>query len=37
MIVEMRKNSPQREINDVVMKAQSLGFSVQLNLGPIKP
>jgi 3-deoxy-7-phosphoheptulonate synthase len=36
MIVEMRKNSAQRQIDDVVQKAQSLGFSVQLNVGTDK-
>jgi 3-deoxy-7-phosphoheptulonate synthase len=32
----MRKRSPQREIDDVVQKAESLGFSVQLNVGTDK-
>jgi 3-deoxy-7-phosphoheptulonate synthase len=36
MIVEMRKRAPQTEINDVVAKAKSLGFSVQLNVGTDK-
>ena len=36
MIVEMRKHAPQGEIDDVVLKAKSLGFSVQLNLGTDK-
>jgi len=36
MIVEMRKNSTSREIDDVVQRAKSLGFSVQLNLGTDK-
>ena len=36
MIVEMSKNSPQHEIDDVVLKARSLGFSVQLNIGTDK-
>ena len=36
MIVEMRKRAPQAEIDDVVLKAKSLGFSVQLNLGTDK-
>jgi 3-deoxy-7-phosphoheptulonate synthase len=36
MIVEMRKRAPQVEIDDVVLKAKSLGFSVQLNLGTDK-
>ncbi len=36
MIVEMKKNSAQRQIDDVVQKAQSLGFSVQLNVGTDK-
>ncbi|MBN1191653.1 MAG: 3-deoxy-7-phosphoheptulonate synthase [Dehalococcoidales bacterium] len=33
MIVEMRKNAARQEIDDVVMRAKSLGFSVQLNVG----
>jgi 3-deoxy-7-phosphoheptulonate synthase len=36
MIVEMRKNAPQAEIDDVVLKGKSLGFSVQLNVGTDK-
>lgn len=36
MIVEMRTRAPQGEIDDVVLKAKSLGFSVQLNLGTDK-
>jgi 3-deoxy-7-phosphoheptulonate synthase len=36
MIVEMRKKAAQREIDDVIAKAKSLGFSVQLNLGTDK-
>jgi 3-deoxy-7-phosphoheptulonate synthase len=36
MIVEMRKRACQNEINDVVLKAKSLGFSVQLNIGTDK-
>jgi 3-deoxy-7-phosphoheptulonate synthase len=36
MIVEMRKRAPQGEIDDVISKAKSLGFSVQLNLGTDK-
>ena len=36
MIVEMRKNAGSREIEDVVQRAKSLGFSVQLNLGTDK-
>jgi 3-deoxy-7-phosphoheptulonate synthase len=36
MIVEMRKRAPRVEIDDVVLKAKSLGFSVQLNLGTDK-
>jgi 3-deoxy-7-phosphoheptulonate synthase len=36
MIVEMKKNSTQREIDDVVLRAKSLGFSVQLNVGTDK-
>jgi 3-deoxy-7-phosphoheptulonate synthase len=36
MIVEMRKRAPQGEIDDVVLKAKSLGFSVQLNIGTDK-
>jgi 3-deoxy-7-phosphoheptulonate synthase len=36
MIVEMRKSSNQREVDDVVGKAKSLGFSVQLNVGTDK-
>ena len=33
MIVEMRKNAPQKEIDDVIERAKSLNFSVQLNQG----
>ena len=36
MIVEMRKHASQTEVDDVVSKAKSLGFSVQLNLGTDK-
>lgn len=36
MIVEMRKHAPQREVDDVVARAKSLGFSVQLNVGTDK-
>ncbi len=36
MIVEMRKSAAPREIEDVVSKAKSLGFSVQLNVGTDK-
>jgi 3-deoxy-7-phosphoheptulonate synthase len=36
MIVEMRKSAPQQEIDDVVLRAKSLGFSVQLNVGTDK-
>jgi len=36
MIVEMRKRASQTEVDDVVSKAKSLGFSVQLNLGTDK-
>jgi 3-deoxy-7-phosphoheptulonate synthase len=36
MIVEMRKKAPQREIDNVVARAKSLGFSVQLNVGTDK-
>ncbi len=36
MIVEMRKRASQAEVDDVVLKAKSLGFSVQLNLGTDK-
>ena len=36
MIVEMRKHAAQREVDDVVARAKSLGFSVQLNLGTDK-
>ncbi len=36
MIVEMRKRAAQREVDDVVARAKSLGFSVQLNLGTDK-
>jgi 3-deoxy-7-phosphoheptulonate synthase len=36
MIVEMRKRAPQQEIDDVVLRAKSLGFSVQLNVGTDK-
>jgi 3-deoxy-7-phosphoheptulonate synthase len=36
MIVEMRKRSEPGEIEDVVSRAKSLGFSVQLNVGTDK-
>jgi 3-deoxy-7-phosphoheptulonate synthase len=36
MIVEMRKKASPGEIEDVVLRAKSLGFSVQLNLGTDK-
>jgi 3-deoxy-7-phosphoheptulonate synthase len=36
MIVEMRKNAPHKEIDDVVERAKSLNFSVQLNQGTDK-
>jgi 3-deoxy-7-phosphoheptulonate synthase len=36
MIVEMKKYAAQREVDDVVSRAKSLGFSVQLNLGTDK-
>jgi 3-deoxy-7-phosphoheptulonate synthase len=36
MIVEMRKNAAKQEIDDVVLRAKSLGFSVQLNVGTDK-
>jgi 3-deoxy-7-phosphoheptulonate synthase len=36
MIVEMRKKAPQREIDNVVARAKSMGFSVQLNVGTDK-
>jgi 3-deoxy-7-phosphoheptulonate synthase len=36
MIVEMRKNAAAVEIEDVVQRAKSLGFSVQMNLGTDK-
>ena len=36
MIVEMRKLAASDEINDVVLRAKSLGFSVQLNVGTDK-
>jgi 3-deoxy-7-phosphoheptulonate synthase len=36
MIVEMRKSAAQQEIDDVVLRAKSLGFSVQLNVGTDK-
>jgi len=36
MIVEMRKKASQKEIDDVVLKAKSLSFSVQLNIGTDK-
>ena len=36
MIVEMRKLAASKEINDVVLRAKSLGFSVQLNVGTDK-
>lgn len=36
MIVEMKKKAPPEEVNCVVVKAKSLGFDVQLNLGTDK-
>jgi 3-deoxy-7-phosphoheptulonate synthase len=36
MIVEMRKQASPREIDEVVLRAKSLGFSVQLNVGTDK-
>jgi 3-deoxy-7-phosphoheptulonate synthase len=36
MIVEMRNKAASREIDDVVARAKSLGFSVQLNIGTDK-
>jgi 3-deoxy-7-phosphoheptulonate synthase len=36
MIVEMRKQAASQEIDDVVLRAKSLGFSVQLNVGTDK-
>lgn len=36
MIVEMRKSAASQEIKDVVQRAKSLGFSVQLNVGTDK-
>ncbi len=36
MIVEMRKSAASQEIEDVVQRAKSLGFSVQLNVGTDK-
>jgi 3-deoxy-7-phosphoheptulonate synthase len=36
MIIEMKTKAPQKEIDDVVSRAKSLGFSVQLNLGTDK-
>ncbi len=36
MIVEMRKRATQSEIDDIVLKAKSLGLSVQLNIGTDK-
>jgi 3-deoxy-7-phosphoheptulonate synthase len=36
MIVEMRKKASQKEIDNVVLRAKSLGFSVQLNVGTDK-
>jgi 3-deoxy-7-phosphoheptulonate synthase len=36
MIVEMRKQAEPQEIDDVVLRAKSLGFSVQLNVGTDK-
>ncbi|MDD5702157.1 MAG: 3-deoxy-7-phosphoheptulonate synthase [Dehalococcoidales bacterium] len=36
MIVEMMKNASKLEIEEVVLKANSLGFSVQLNVGTDK-
>lgn len=36
MIVEMSKNATQPEIDDVILKAKSFGFSVQPNIGTDK-
>ena len=36
MIVEMRKSASTQEIDEVVTKARSLGFSVQVNVGTDK-
>jgi len=36
MIIEMRTNAPEDEVEDVVQRAKSLGFGVQLNLGTNK-
>jgi 3-deoxy-7-phosphoheptulonate synthase len=36
MIVEMRRSAETREIEDVVLRAKSLGFSVQKNIGTDK-
>jgi 3-deoxy-7-phosphoheptulonate synthase len=36
MIVEMKTNAPSGEIDDVIQRARSLGFKVQLNLGTDK-
>ena len=36
MIVEMRKSASSQEVDDVILRAKSLGFSVQLNLGTDK-
>jgi 3-deoxy-7-phosphoheptulonate synthase len=36
MIVQMRKGTTQKEVEDVVSRAKSLGLSVQLNLGTEK-
>jgi 3-deoxy-7-phosphoheptulonate synthase len=36
MIVEMRKSAARQEIDDVILRARELGFSVQLNVGTDK-
>ncbi len=36
MIVEMRTGATKKEVNDVVLKAESLGLEVQLNIGTDK-
>jgi len=36
MIVDMKKDSTQEELNEVIQRAESLGLSVQLNLGTDK-
>jgi 3-deoxy-7-phosphoheptulonate synthase len=36
MIIEMRTGAPSRQVEDVVQRAKSLGFSVQLNVGTDK-